>query len=181
MNLHRLDAADPEARTQFERAFYEAFARAKANRLARRLYDWQDEQRRIRPHIPYADQIILVVCGEDGQVDTAAAINRGLTQYQAARLGFQAPPRDLRHHCEILVLFSRLDAALGELRTFLSRSAELLLQEGLRSADATCTDRLLPVYAHIGGQPLAECTLEGEHRTLLRFQLQEMAHLHELT
>jgi hypothetical protein len=181
MSLQLLDPADAEALERFERGFYEAFIRAKANRLARHLWLWNDETRRIRPHIPYADQRVFLRWEEDGTVDTAAAINLRLALYQASRLGFDPPPATLSGHCEVLALFSRCDADLVGLRTFFQEVAEDLLALGLRSADATCTDRLLPAYRHIGGQPLAQRSLDGENRTLLRFQLAEVARLQALT
>ena len=181
MSLQLLDPADAVALERFERAFYEAFIRAKANRLARHLWQWNDETRRIRPHIPYADQRVFLRLEEDGSVDTAAAVNLRLVSYQSARLGFDPPPATLSGHCEVLALFSKRDADLLGLRTFLQEVAEDLLALGLRSADATSTDRLLPVYRHIGGQPLAQRSLNGENRTLLRFQLAAMAELRALT
>lgn len=181
MTLERLDPADHSALECFERAFHAAFSRAKANRLARRLWHWDDDAGRIRPHIPYDDQHVYVRWQEDGDVDTAVAINWRLVDYQAARLGFPPPPRDLSGHCEILALFSQRDADLVGLRTFLCAVADTLLQNGFRSADATSTDRLLPVYQHIGGRPLERRSLDGEHRTLLRFPLQEVAALQALT
>ncbi|MFM7312897.1 MAG: hypothetical protein ACKO0M_06985 [Cyanobium sp.] len=180
MTLQRLDPADGPSVERFERAFHASFSRAKANRLARRLWQWDDEAGRIRPSIPYEDQLIFVRWQEDGDVDTAVAINWRLEQYQAARLGFE-PPADLSGHCEILALFSQRDADLVGLRTFLCESAVELMKEGYRSADATCTDRLLPVYTHIGGEPIGTRSLEGENRTLLRFRLAEVAQLHDLT
>ena len=181
MTLERLDPADPVALERFERAFHAAFSRAKGNRLARRLWHWDDAAGRTRPHIPYDDQHIYVRWQDDGAVDTAGAVNWRLAEYQAARLGFPPPPPDLSGHCEILVLFSQQDADLVGLRTFLCAVAAKLLENGFESADATCTDRLLPVYEHIGGRPLERRSLDGEHRTLLRFRLQEVAQLQALT
>jgi hypothetical protein len=181
MTIDRLDPSDGHSLERFERAFHAAFSRAKANRLARLLYRWDDAAGRIRPHIPYVDQHVFVRWLDDGHVDTAGAVNWRMADYQAARLGFPPPPPDLSGHCEILVLFSHRDADLSGLRTFLCAVAAKLLQEGFQSADATCTDRLLPVYEHIGGRPLERRSLDGEHRTLLRFPLPEMAQLQALT
>lgn len=181
MTLHRLDPADGAALERFERAFHAAFSRAKANRLARRLWHWDDTAGRIRPRIPYEDQHIYLRWREDGEVDTAAAINWRLADYQAALLGFAPPPAELRGHCEILALFSQRDADLVGLRTFLRDVATTLLRDGFESADATSTDRLLPVYEHIGGRPLERRSLDGENRTLLRFPLHAVARLQALT
>ena len=181
MTLHRIEPADSEALERFERAFHASFSRAKANRLVRLLWHWDDEAGRIRPRIPYADQHIYVRWHEDGEVDSAMAVNWRLAEYQAALLGFPPPPTELRGHCEILALFSRRDADLVGLRSFLCSSAEELLRLGYSTADATCTDRLLPVYRHIGGEPLAQRSIDGENRTLLRFQLPQVAGLVELT
>lgn len=181
MTLERLDAADNAALERFERAFHAAFSRAKANRLARRLWHWDDAAGRIRPRIPYTDQLVYLRWQDDGEVDTAVAINWRLAEYQAALLGFPPPLPDLRGHCEILALFSKRDADLVGLRSFLSAVAQTLLRAGFESADATSTDRLLPVYEHIGGRPLEQRCLDGENRTLLRFPLQQVASLQALT
>ena len=61
MILQRLDSADPEALAGYERAFYAAFARAKANLLVRRLWHWDDSAGRIRTRIPYADQVVFLL------------------------------------------------------------------------------------------------------------------------
>lgn len=181
MTLERLDPADTTALERFERAFHAAFSRAKANQLARRLWHWDDAAGRIRPRIPYEHQHVYVRWRNDGDVDTAGAINWRLAEYQAALLGFAPPPPELNGHCEILALFSQRDADLVGLRSFLRDVAGALLQNGFQSADATSTDRLLPVYEHIGGQPLERRSLDGEHRTLLRFPLQQVAQLQALT
>ena len=181
MTLQRLDPADTVALERFERAFHDAFSQAKGNRLVRLIWHWDDAAGRIRPLIPYEDQQLYVLWRADGMVDTAGAINWRLADYQAARLGFPRPAGDLTGHCEILALFSHRDADLVGLRQFLSAVAVRLLEQGFRTADATCTDRLLPVYRHIGGQPLEARSIDGENRTLLRFQLQDVAQLQELT
>jgi len=193
LRLQQLDASDPRAVCAYERAFYEAFARAKHNTQARRIWDWDDRARRIRTRIPYADQVVFVlpddVPGDPGAggeqdragiaVDTAGAINWRLAEHQVVSLGFEPPP-PLQGHCEILVLFSRRDADLTGLRTFLCLAAQQALDLNLKTADATCTDRLLPVYRHIGGQTIDQQTLEGERRTRLRFDLQQLAQLRHL-
>ena len=79
------------------------------------------------------------------------------------------------------MLFSHRDADLVGLHHFIQEVAMALLEQGFRSADAICTDRLLPFYRHIGGEPLEQRRLHGENRTLLRFQLAEMALLKKLT
>lgn len=181
MTIERLDPADPLALERFEQAFYTAFARAKGNRLVRRLWDWDDTRQRIRPRIPYTDQVIYVIWDENQDVDTATAVNLRLASYQAAILGFAPPPAELSGHSEILALFSRRDAQLVSLRTFLCQVSSLLLDQGVISTDATSTDRLLPVYRHIGGEPIDQRSIDGENRTLLRFQLRQVAELKELT
>ena len=190
MRLHRLDPADPQALASYERAFYAAFARAKSNTLARRLWHWDDSACRIRTRIPYADQVVLVLrdpvspdpsdADAISEVDTAVAFNWRLAEHQSAILGF-APPPPLEGHCEILAMFSRRDADLTGLRNFMRTAAQQALEMGLKTADATCTDRLLPAYRHFGGQPLDACSIEGERRTRLRFNLQALARLERLT
>ncbi len=200
MNLHRLDPADPEALAGYERAFYAAFARAKSNTQVRRLWHWDDRAGRLRTRIPYEDQVVLVLrdaaSGEPGlaggldaapskpgvvsDVDTAVALNWRLSDHQSTSLGFEPPP-PLEGHCEILAMFSRRDADLTGLRNFMRTAAQQALELGLTTADATCTDRLLPAYRHIGGQPLDACSLDGERRTRLRFNLENLARLERLT
>lgn len=181
MTLERLDTTDAQAVARFERSFHEAFSRAKSNRLARHIYAWDDRGKRVRTHLPYDDQQVFVTWREEGEVDTAGAINIRLNDYQAARVGFPPPPASVGEHCEILVLFSHRDADLVGLHHFIQQVAQRLLEQGYRSADAMCTDRLLPFYRHIGGEPLEQRRLHGENRTLLRFTLAQMATLKKLT
>lgn len=181
MTVERLDPADALALKRFERGFHNAFSRAKANRLSRHIYRWDDQDRRVRPHLPYEDQLVFVSWQEDGEVDTAGAINCRMLRYQAARMGFTPPPAGEGDHCEILVLFSHRDADLVGLHGFIHQVALQLLERGYRTADAMCTDRLLPFYRHIGGEALDQRSLHGENRTLLRFRLQQMVELPKLT
>lgn len=181
MTLERLDTTDAQAVARFERSFHNAFVRAKSNRLARHIYAWDDQGQRVRPHLPYEDQQVFVTWREEGEVDTAGAINIRLNDYQAARVGFPQPPASPGEHCEILVLFSHRDADLVGLHHFIQQVARELLAQGFSSADAMCTDRLLPFYRHIGGEPLEQRNLHGENRTLLRFALAHMAALKQLT
>ncbi len=197
LRLQQLDSTDPRAVCAYERAFYDAFARAKVNTQVRHIWDWDDRAGRIRTRIPYADQVVFVlrdpVAGDPGAgagkeaagtdagnaVDTALALNWRLAEHQIASLGFEPPP-PLEGHCEILALFSRRDADLTGLRTFLCTAAQQALDLNLKTADATCTDRLLPVYRHIGGQTIDANVIHGERRTRLRFDLQQLAQLKQL-
>jgi hypothetical protein len=144
----------------------------------------------IRTRSPSADQVVLVLrdpvspdpSGADAisEVDTAVAFNWRLAEHQSAILGFEPPP-PLEGHCEILAMFSRRDADLTGLRDFMRTAAQQALEMGLKTADATCTDRLLPAYRHFGGQTLDACSIEGERRTRLRFNLEALARLERLT
>lgn len=180
MNFHRLNHNNVVAVKRFEEAFYIAFSRAKANRLVRHIWIWDDGAKRLRTRIAYEDQHVFVLQDSDGSIDTATALNWRLAHYQASQLGFSVPS-DMEGHAEILTLFSRRDADLTGLRVFLRKAAEASLALGIRSADATCTDRLLPVYQHLGGVPLANTMVEGERRTLLRFELEPLTQLQQLT
>ncbi|MCP9808958.1 hypothetical protein KBY58_05890 [Cyanobium sp. HWJ4-Hawea] len=180
MEIKRLNHLDDLAVQRYEEAFYLAFSRAKSNRLIRQLWNWDDVAGRIRTKIPYQDQHIFLLRAPDGNVDTATAINWRMEDYQAAQLGF-IPPESIAGHAEILTLFSRKDADLEGLRRFMKLTAEECLALGLRSADATCTNRLLPIYQHLGGEALASRLIDGEQRTLLRFELEPLATLKELT
>lgn len=53
-----VDVTDDRQVREYERHFYQAYARLADNKLVRLIWDWDDERQRVRTKIPYADQVI---------------------------------------------------------------------------------------------------------------------------
>lgn len=166
-----LDLADPGCVRAYERAFYEAFSRVKANQLIRDLWIWDDRDRLLRTRIPYAHQCIFVLGGADGAVKMAMAINISPDHYQASAFGFARPVHEPEASCEILTFFSTCRNKWTHLHRFLVAAAHHWPRERMRWADATCTQRLLPIYQHLGADVLASCHISNEARHHLRFNI----------
>jgi hypothetical protein len=169
-----LDTSSAQEQLIFEQSFYATFSQVKSNRLIRDLWIWDHEACRLRTRLPYHDQRILVVRDGRGGVDTAMAINSSQTHHQGSWFGFSRPnePGD---SCEILTFFSKGINKLATMRYFLITCAQYGEREGWRWADATCTQRFLPIYLHMGSRLVASCSIDGELRHQIRMEISTVA------
>jgi hypothetical protein len=165
-----LDANSAQERLIFEQSFYATFSAVKTNRLIHDLWLWDHDACRLRTRIPYHEQRILVVRDGRGGVDTAMAINFSETQLQGSWFGFSRP-KEPGATCEILTYFSRGIMDGVTMRCFLISSARYGEREGCRWADATCTQRLLPIYLRMGSRLVASRTINGELRHQIRMDI----------
>ena len=169
-----LDTSCSQERATFEESFYATFSQVTTNRLIQDLWIWNHETCRLRTRIPYHDQKILVVRdGQDG-VDMAMAINFSQTHHQGSWFGFTRPnePGD---SCEILALFSKGANKIATVRSFLITCAQYGERQGCRWADATCTQKLLPIYLHMGSRLLATRSIDGELRHQIRMDISSVS------
>lgn len=166
-----LDSSCAHERLAFEQAFYTCFSQVKGNQLIRDLWIWDDETCRLRTRIPYGEQRILVVRDRLGAVDMAMAINISQAQLQSTWFGFSPPKNEPGESCEILTFFSTRQNKLASMRDFLITCAQYGEREGWRWADATCTQRLLRIYLHMGSRLVASCSINGEARHQIRMDI----------
>jgi hypothetical protein len=166
-----LDSSCAHEKLAFEQAFYTSFSQVKGNQLIRDLWIWDDEARRLRTRIPYSEQRILTVRDSMGAVNMAMAINFSQTQLQASWFGFSSPSSEPGESCEILAFFSTRQNKLASMREFLITCSQYGEREGRRWADATCTQRLLRIYLHMGSRLLASCSINGEARHQIRMDI----------
>jgi hypothetical protein len=90
----RVDAADDEQVYEYERHFYQAYARLADNKLVRLIWDWDDARQRTRTKIPYADQVIYTARDTGGRLAVAMAVNLNcLAAFQGEAFGFAPPGR----------------------------------------------------------------------------------------
>ena len=165
-----LNRDDPAEIAAYERAFYTGFERAKHNRLVRWLWEWDDDARRLRTRISYAEQAIWVLPDAAGGVDAAIAVNVTLRTLQAAGYGFAAPPVAGRT-CEFLTFFTVGNFSLtGKYPLWKEMFADLHAQ-GFAVALATTAPRVLPLYRWMGAEEIGRREIEGEVRHFLRFDL----------
>ena len=165
-----LDTSSAQERLIFEQSFYATFSQVKTNRLIHDLWLWDHDACRLRTRIPYHEQRILVVRDGRGGVDTAMAMNFSETQLQGSWFGFSRP-KEPGATCEILTYFSRGIMDGVTMRCFLISSARYGEREGCRWADATCTQRLLPIYLRMGSRLVASRTINGELRHQIRMDI----------
>ncbi len=165
-----LDTSRAQEILMFEQSFYATFSQVKTNRLIRDLWLWDHDACRLRTRIPYHEQRILVVRDGRGGVDTAMAINFSQAHLQGSWFGFSRPSES-GASCEILTYFSKGIIKGVTMRCFLISSAQYGEREGCRWADATCTQRLLPIYLRMGSRLVASCKIDGEPRHQIRMDI----------
>ena len=164
-----LDVADSAAVAQYERAFYEAFRRATANRLVRKLWLWDDEQGRLATRIPYEDQLVYTLRDPAGRMAGGIGVNVAMRAFQSAAFGFS--PGEWEQSAEVLTFFSALRGDVRSSKELWRRTAAELLGRGFRTALATTAQRPLRSYLRIGWRLLAEAEIEAERRYFLRYDL----------
>lgn len=170
--LTPLDLGSPEEIEQFEKAFYEGFKKSTHNKLIHWLWEWDEQNQRIRARVPYEDQMIWV--GKTGNtVIGGIAVNTRLALLQSGAFGFTIP-ENLRKNsgiCEILVAFSFDDHSLVNLHADWIEVFRALQASGYTDALATCAKKLLPLYMRMGARIIDELIMEGEARYFLQFEL----------
>lgn len=167
-----LDLGRPDEIAAFERGFYAGFSHATHNRLVRWLWEWDDDARRLRTRIPYAEQKIWVLGNSADGITGAIAVNLAMNTLQAAAYGFAVPAGLVGGRvCEFLTLFSVGDLSLTSKHALWNELFDDLRAEGYAHAVATTSPKILPLYRWAGAEVVAEATLEGEVRYFLRFDL----------
>lgn len=164
-----LDVSDRAAVAAYERAFYDSFERATANRLVRSLWLWDDERRRLSTRIPYPDQVIHVARDKAGNILAAIAVNVAMRMFQAEAFGF-ARPCPNEHAAEIAAVFSTSPGIRSTTAVF-ERAASDLRDRDRRIVLATTAQRPLRAYLRIGWELMGETEIQAELRYLLRFDL----------
>jgi hypothetical protein len=171
-----VDVTDDRQVREYERHFYQAYARLADNKLVRLIWDWDDERQRVRAKIPYADQVIYSARDADGRLAAAMAVNLSYpARAQAAAFGFD--PVDGDGCCEILNVIAtphHRETARAAYESFISGFGyEDLVSHGFEAAYSTCTRRRLRPYQRLGAQVLGQTTIAGEARFFLRWPLRD--------
>lgn len=169
MTIAPLDLVDAAAIAQYERAFYDAFRRATANRLVRKLWLWDDEQRRLATRIPYEDQLVYVLRDGGGTIVGGIGVNVAMREFQSSAFGFS--PGTWSDSAEVLSFFSVIRGDVRSSTDLWRCAAAALRARGCRTALATTAQRPLRSYLRIGWQCIAETEIEGERRYFLRYDL----------
>lgn len=168
--LELLDASDPLARADYERAFYAAFSRVTGNQLIRSLWQWTPAEQRLATRIPYGQQLVYIARDAAGSVTMSITVNAALVEYQSSAFGF-APPADARGSCEFLTFFAVRDHRLRSKLQFWEACFKDLQARGYHTGYASSAARLVPLYRRIGGEILDETEVQGELRYHWRFSL----------
>jgi hypothetical protein len=164
----RLDAADPGIRREYERAFYEAFARVQTNRLVRRLWLWDDENLRLRVRLAYEDHAIWASRRANGELHYAIAAHADPTRAQSAAYGFEIPHEP--GVFEVLTFFAAGPTSFAEARAFWRSFLAHMRAAGLARGYATCASRMLPLYTRAGWEAVAAREIESETRHFLELR-----------
>jgi hypothetical protein len=164
-----LDARNPAAVLEYERAFYHAFMRTPENRLVHQLWAWNYAEQRVATRIPYDEQVVFLGRNAAGQLETAMATNLAMRSLQSATYGF-LPPADASGCCEILTFFGASASVPGRL-AFWAPCFEDLRGRGFHTAVSTIGPRSLAYCRRFGAQVLDERQLEGETRYYIKVSL----------
>ncbi len=169
--LQRLDANDPATIEHYERLIYRSFSVVEKQALLRRLWSWDDADKRIRTRIPYSDQRLYYMAGERG-VTTGLSVNVALHRQQCATFGFQIPS-DAPQPVEFLAMFS---LPAQDLRAWCELTAAVwqdLAKDGYRSGWATTAPKPLPFYRRMGATLRDSAVIDGEERLLFSFDISQ--------
>ena len=174
-----LDAADAAQVREYERHFYQAYARLGDNKLVRLIWDWDDPGRRLRTRIPYGDQVVYSSRDAGGRLAAAMAVNLSVpAEFQGAAFGFAPGAGPDGRCCEILnVMTTEHHRATARatcaafVRGFGYRD---LAARGFEAAYSTCTRRRLRPYLRLGARVLAETAIGGEERFFLLWPIREL-------
>lgn len=172
-----LDAADPTAVRAYEESLFNAFAAIlKINPLVRNLWDWDDDRRRLRTRVPYADQYVALMReAHSGAIAFSVGVNLFPGKFwQSGTYGF-APPPESEPACEFLIMANgeaKPEHGAVILRHFIRGHffAELR-RRGYRCAFGTSADHLRALYRRVGAVVVAEHNIDGFRRTLFRWDL----------
>lgn len=171
LRFSELDTSDAVAVETYERALHAAFSKVSGNRLIRRLWVWDDDARRVKTRVPYADQVVLLGWNAAGEIETAMAFNCAMREFQSSAFGF-APPEVTDGSCELIVFFTLGHRHLSRVVTNLIHCYAEMRARGYHTAYATTAARPLPTYRRIGGtEVIDEREIEGEMRYFLRVDL----------
>jgi hypothetical protein len=142
-----LDVTNANDLRAFEEGFYRAFIPI-SNPGTRSIWTWDDQARRLRTRIPYEDQAIFVVRGEDERIDVGCAVNLTTREFQASAYGFDRPP-SAWNWCEALVLFNSGEDSLATLRC-MDFGLIYLKARGFSEIYSTCTPQILHYHVRNG-------------------------------
>ena len=178
-----LDPGDPAQVADYERCFYDAYARLAGNTLTRLIWDFDDAGGRLRTRIRYADQVVYTWRDPDGLLVSAMAVNLDPgSALQATAFGFAppgGPPRPASGgDCEILNVMAtsrhQVPARSSYHRFIRDFGYADLVSRGFEIAYSTCTRRRLRPYLWLGAELLAETAIDGEERFFLAWPLRDL-------
>jgi hypothetical protein len=177
-----LDASDAGQVAEYEYHFYRAYARLSDNKLVRLIWDWDDQNQRLRARIPYASQVIYCLRDERGSLAGAMAVNLApAVAFQSAEFGFTpAHPTDGPSglSCEIINLMATTHArgpARSAYQAFIRDYGYAdLVARGFDTAFSTCTRRRLRAYQLFGATALGETVINGEARYFLHWPIRDL-------
>jgi hypothetical protein len=167
--LTLFDASDLDVREEYERVFYEAFARVPSNLLVRRLWLWDDEHRRLQTRLAYEDQQIWISRRTDGALHIAIATTRNPALAQSATYGFVIPHAPAIF--EVLTFFAAGPLTFSEVRSFWGEFIAKMRDAGNTTGYATSAEPMLPMYKRAGWEIVEKAEIAGETRYFLRLCL----------
>lgn len=160
---------------EFESAFYRAFISIGDSILIRRIWDWNDENRKLRLKISYEDLVVLRWKSVEGRINCAVAANLNNFSTQFSEFGFSFPVHLPKPHCEIVTLFTNWEdrkSAITLNRNFLKAYCIPFMAElGYRSLYSTCAIKPMKTYIRWGWDVIDETFIDGEKRYLLHYNI----------
>jgi len=166
---------DPTEKENFERYFYEAFARVEKQDLIRKIWKWNDEDRKLLLKIPEKRSVVYTWVNEEGRnifYVAGSYLRENFSQFKF--YGFDVP-ETIGTYCEVLTLFSTpfFNKSMTEvdqkfLRPYCHEQGRMNKCSALL---ATCAPRLLALYKRWGWELLETKTIDGEVRHFIAYKL----------
>jgi hypothetical protein len=164
-----------EEMEDFERSFYRAFVTIENNILIRKIWNWDDENKRLKLKNNFDDLVILVWKSPNEILKCGVVANLNTDDTQLGKFGFAFPSFKPKPHCEIVTLFTDLsDRKIGVSlnRHFLKAYCIPYMAEmGYKSLYSTCAEKPLKTYLRWGWELIEEKVIDTEKRYLLYYDI----------
>lgn len=172
-NLKQLDTSDFSALKHYEEMFYQAFIKLEKQNLIRKIWKFDDINRRIKTKISYRDQVILNICEKDNILG-AIALNVAEREFQYSEYGFHfsTQPNEDIHICEVLTVFSVKNRI--NWKEWI-RLCQVLADHGFTDILATTAPGPMPLYKRFFKFEVIDSNVvDGETRYFIHINLEKI-------
>lgn len=159
-------------RLAYERKFYNAFVNFKKKKLLKKIWDFDDENYKIKAKIAYEEQVIFKLFYHGYGWIGSIALNSAMINTQMSQYGFSIPKKfDINTVIEVITIFT--DKIFFGKKYWHPFFYEVY-NTGTKFLIATSPPELLKVYKKMGWKVLEKREIGEEIRYLIYVDLEEI-------